>query len=111
MPNPNKLINFNMSALARDFNVRSSTIKEWIDTGRISNTTLKRIAMITSNLLKYHITPEMLLNEDISQLTFPSKVKDTEALYGLDKQIFQMLDTYPELKPLVLALLQTYDRK
>ena len=111
MPNPNKLIKFNMSALARDFGVKSTTIKDWINNKNISKTTLIRIAKISSNLLNLNITPQMMLNEDLATLAFPGKVSDQQALYGMDQRIFELLGKYPELKPLIMALLQQYDRK
>jgi len=91
MPNPNKLIKFNMSALARDFGVKSTTIKDWINNKNISKTTLIRIAKISSNLLNLNITPQMMLNEDLATLAFPGKVSDQQALYGMDQRIFELL--------------------
>jgi transcriptional regulator with XRE-family HTH domain len=111
VPNSKKLINFNISALARDFGVSSSTLKDWINGDNISKTALHRIAKICSELLSINITPHMLLTEDLSVLTLPGKVRDTESLYGIDHKIFELLEKYQELKPLIMALLQQYDRK
>ena len=111
VPNSKKLINFNMSALARDFGVSQTTINKWIRNDKISKTALARIARAASNLLNMNITPQMLLDTDLSLLALPGKVQDVQSLYGIDQKIFELLDKYHELKPLILALLQQYDRK
>jgi len=86
-----------MSALARDFGVSQTTIYKWIHHNKISKTTLERIAKVISNLLNLNITSDMLLND--------------QEFYGIDKQIFELLEKFPEFKPLIMALLQQYDRK
>ena len=111
VPNSKKLINFNMSALARDFGVSQTTIYKWIHHNKISKTTLERIAKVISNLLNLNITSDMLLNEDLSALALPGKVSNHQEFYGIDKQIFELLEKFPEFKPLIMALLQQYDRK
>ena len=109
LPESKKLIKFNMSALARDFGVTQTSINKWINTGKISKTTLNRISKITSELLNIEITPQMLLEQDLSQIFIPSKIKDVEILYGIDKQIFDLLNKHKNFKKAILTLLQQYD--
>lgn len=112
-PNSKKYINFNISEFARQIDVTSETVTKWIKGGDINNTNLSRLCKSITELLNgIEITPYILMNESIEQKYFnKSIIKETESFYGIDKQIFDILNKYPKLKPHILQFLKDYDSK
>lgn len=109
----NKLLNFNISNLARDLGVSSEAVKKWIDGGNISSTSLERIAPLISSLLNINISANDLLNNDIEKLYNDSNIiKDRADFYcNINNEIIKCLEKHPEMQTIVLDLLKTYENK